>query len=162
MMPGTVVQAWENAENACFGYLQEQLGGDLDKNAFIGEIPITFDYENEPGMWYFSLKGGGTPIDRAHNMGKPGGWDLFAMAAEWGGVWKERKEAFRMAGLFLQNMPIVQDSLEGVMRFQVDTYPEIIRLNMERKSDSGLGGEIRLWQVVSECLVTFRPVEVAE
>ncbi len=156
----TAVTAWKRAEDQCFQYLKQKMGSDYNKNAFLGEIPDDFDYVGEKGMWFFSLKGGGTPIDRQHNMGTPGGWSLFGFNAEWGGAFQTREEAMRMSGIFLQNMPLIEDSLKGVMRFQIETNPEITRLVMDKKSDLPTGGSIRLWAVLSECLVTFRAVVI--
>ena len=152
--------AWKNAEDRIFGYFQNILGGDLNKTAFIAEMPKDFEDQGEDGMWSFVMNGGGTPLDDGQNVATPGAWVEKQMDAEVRGVWNTRARAMEMAGLLMDALPIVEDSLDGIYRIIPRQEPRLERITIQRKADQDLGGEVRVWTMTYELAVIFKRTEV--
>jgi len=152
-------QSWQHAETTLFGWFRSILGGDLDKSAFLGEIPVDFEYESERGMWVFALTGGGVPLDYDSNIATAGGFGVRQLSALWEGYYTERKDAMSIAGKMMDAIPLPEGSLAGVYRCKPAQEPSIERGVLTRANDQTDGGEMRVWKVTIALEVMLQRVE---
>ena len=107
--------AWEDAERVCFNWLVGKTGAVSFQTAFIGRLPPIVN------AWMFALTGGEMEIETV-----PGTQSCsWRMAAEFVGVWKERADAQRVAGLLRDAMPIGTAELKGVIKFKWTGEPTL-------------------------------------
>lgn len=154
------MQSWKNAEGRIFGWMQNLLSGDLDKSAFIGELPKDFEYATETGMWVFELMGGGGVLDEGQNVSDPGGWGEAMFDGEVRGIWSSRDEAREKAGALMDNLPIGDGVIDGIYRITLREYPRVERQVIGRKADQAQGGEMRVWAMTLPVSVIFQQTEV--
>ncbi len=166
MNPDSVVEAWEHAENACYGFLREALGATHNADSFIAELPKDFVYNSRRGMWLFAIgdEPGDAPLDAEFNVRHPGGMGtnpLWQMPARLQGVWTERSAAILAAGVMRAVLPIPENSIDGIFRFNRRTEPNIVRTTILRKADQDKGGIMRVWRMQQPMVVTFKKAPVA-
>lgn len=161
-MSGTsTVEAWLNAEEQCYRFLRGILSATHNADAFQAELPDGFALDSQRGMWVFSIGGepGDAPLDYDWNQDTPGGGGtdpLWRLPAMFQGIWVDRGVAIRAAGIVVANMPIVEDSLDGVFRFRIRRVPSVQRAVYKVAADQATGGEIRVWRLEIGMEVIFR------
>jgi hypothetical protein len=98
-------------------------------------------------------------LDYDWNMDTPGGGGtdpIWKLPALFEGVWKDRAVAIQAAGIIRANMPIVEDSLEGVFRFRIRREPAVERAVAKVAPDQETGGEMRVWRLQYPMELWFR------
>lgn len=147
---------WSQGEEVCFALFQSILGGNLNKDAFIGEIPVSFDYETEKGMWMFAIIGGSVPLDFDSNTNTPGGFGTRKMGALWEGYYTERTKAMAATGQIMDAVPLPANTLNSVYRLKPSDEPSLERGIIPRSNDQTKGGDMRVWKATFPFEVMLR------
>lgn len=152
-------ESWETTERRITDWIASELGATYGKNAYAGEIPKDFNYNNKNGMWYFAIPGGNAPIDFDFNMNTPGGCGEREMNAEFEGVWHTRKDAMNVAGKLMDICPPTEYTVKQVRRIRIAAQPDIQRASINYRPGQNEGGVHRVWRVRCELLVLFKREE---
>jgi len=96
----TILNAWSNAEQACFDYIVYATGSKAGYNAFIGDLP-----EDSLKINIFAFMLSGSDRDQEQNFQCPTPNKRFFVTGYLGGVYKTRKEALHIASSVMNALP---------------------------------------------------------
>ena len=159
--------AWAQAEQRTYQVLLDEMSNlENDKNAFIAEWPVTFDFEKHARYVRWEIMGGGKRLDDEINQDQPtvdctGDWEKAAMLAA---LYRERDDAILEGGFWDEIFPMEWepvgdvvlrpgsgDPVRGIRRWYPTADPMVTRFTMEKElrdpgeDEDDEGGEIRLW-----------------
>ena len=135
--------AWRNAEQRLFEYLETVLGGERGVTAYSPDdgLPRKANAVEDLEMWTFEMQGGG---EARRQQTKPmQGWQ---MGCTFRGIFTTRERAQRIAGLIMDQTPVSSaDTITGVLYFTIAANPIMQCSVAQLANDLTEGGEVRVF-----------------
>lgn len=140
-MTETALYVWRNAERNVFDRLLTITGDTENATAYLAELPKAMPSVTGVKVWSFHIQGSNEEAMKPR--------PFWRFQATLDGFFTERIEAQRLAGKILQNTPIIEGVIDGVVLVRVVGF-ELNRGIRTLNEDLDKGGEERMWMLTMQ------------